>query len=56
VPSSILEVRWVAADRGRDAVLQVAAAQPHGVEAEPLAELDRLQGGLVAGTRVGAVE
>jgi hypothetical protein len=43
-------------DRRGDAVLQVPVPDPGAVEAEPLAQLDDLQGRLVPGARVGGVE
>jgi hypothetical protein len=36
--------------------LQVAVPEPGAVEAEPLAHLDDLEGGLVPAARVGLVE
>ena len=43
-------------DRRGDPVLQVPVADPGAVEAEPLAQLDHPQRGLVAAGRVGLVE
>jgi hypothetical protein len=43
-------------DGGGDAVLEMAVAHPRAVEAEPLAQLDDLQRGLVAAPRIRLVE
>jgi hypothetical protein len=50
------DVRCQDGNRRRDAVLQVPVTNPGTVETQPLAELDDLQRGLVAGARVVAVE